>query len=185
MLVKSISDYLTVNEYCLHIDNMNGCFWGEMYDVNTALISIKEDKFSDDEINTLLECEIEFGVVEKGDLIIPLFKIGPDHNPFVYLAPIDPSNPVNNEIIDRFIENRLITFCIAEGKEDNVIIKGLRILGIPDIIRDYVANKWINSLERGGNVFMKYINFVNNVSQENTDLLKLWNKCKKLGSFEE
>lgn len=187
MKVHAINDYLTTNLPCLHInpEEGTGSFMHSMRELNSVIVTIweKEYRRNDNELDFLMNTPIDFGIYEKNGHVMPIIKIGPDENPYLYYLGLNPVDPQEQHTIDLWVESRLIVFCFVEGEKE-LVIRGIRVLGIPDNTRDYLCNKWIDAIEQGVQKYsMKYLNFLK--SFENKAILELWNQAIRMEPFEE
>jgi hypothetical protein len=153
-------------------------------DSDSAVISISEEKFDvkNNEINYLMNTPIEIGAYEKNHHLLLLIKIGPDEDPYIYPMPFDPVSPYNLVTIDKWIESRFIVVSFIEGKTE-LTFRGIRIQGIPNEVRDYVVNNWIDCIKLGSGYTLKYLNFLQSTLQ--IDPLDLWKMGKHFGVLED
>jgi hypothetical protein len=185
MKVNAISDYFTVGYPVLHLmpDEVKGAYLHTLTDTDSVVLSIAEDMFreTDNELEFLMNSTIEIGAYEENNDILLLAKIGPNENPYIYPIPFDSALPENQFIIGKWIESRFIVVTFIDG-EKSPIFRGIRILGIPNEIRDYVANKWIKCIKQGFTYHLKYASFLKSTSD--VDPLELWNRACILGKLE-
>jgi hypothetical protein len=187
MIVKAISGYLATGNPCLHLhpDFQTGAYINEMLDANSVIITIWEEEYRkhDGELDFLMNTPIEFGVYEKNNHVLPIVKIGPSDNPYLYTLPFDPVLPENQRIIDLFTNSRMIVVAFVEGeKEKDYKFRGIRVLGITDEMKIHLVNKWADAIEQGMLYSYKYIDFL---KSSPTDPMVLWDRSVYLGEFEE
>lgn len=187
MNVLSISDYFYVGGKVLHLeqDAEDGAYLQAMHDSNTTVLTIHSNKFRKDHlgIQLLMSQAIEFGVYVSKENILPMIKIG-DIDPYIYTIPFNPVEYKNQSAIDLWAQSRLIVVCFVEGKKE-MHFRGIRILGISDLMRVFVIENWIKALEQGEMYSLKYLNFLNRINDSGLTVEQLWKKSVKLGEFEE
>ncbi|WP_147532309.1 hypothetical protein [Bacillus marasmi] len=186
MIVNAINDYFVKYSPCLHInhDEPTGATMHAMSDVNSVIISVWENQFreNDGELHFLMNTPIEIGVYEKNGHVMPIMKIGPESDPYLYYLPLNPIDPDCQGTMDLWIESRHIVVCFIEGGKE-LSFQGIRVLGIPDELRDFLVNKWIDAIEQGACYGLKYLNFVNGFKGK--DILEVWKEAKRFEELEE
>lgn len=117
----------------------------------------------------------------------PLFKIGPDENPFVFEIPFNPLVDINQVIIDKWLNNKFLILNIIESheKEAASIFKSIRIFTIPDEICLPIAEYWTRGLEGGQRMLLKYHDYHMGILNKEIDSFDLWKQAQKLGALDQ
>lgn len=183
MIVDRITDYLETYSPVSHLapDFVSGAYLHYLADSNSAVLSIKEDHFTDEEMELFMRSPIEIGAYEKNNHLLLLAKIGPIENPFIYTIPFNPVAPISQPAIDRWVASRFIVVCLIEGT-DNQYFRNIRLLGIPQTVMEYAANNWVECIKQGSGYALKYRNFLHSALAN--DPLELWEQSTYLGFLE-
>ncbi|WML52479.1 hypothetical protein RCG17_24415 [Neobacillus sp. PS3-12] len=183
MKVEWVTDYLAEGYPVLHLppNIPYGAYLHFLPGLDSALLSIIEEKFTDYEMDLLMNYPIEIGAFENHQNLLLLAKIGPNEDPFIYTIPLDPVVPLSQPVIDKWIASRILIVTLIAGKEEK-LFRAIRLLGIPNEVPDYTANNWIECITQGSRYSIKYNNFME--STLDIDPLNLWDQSRYLGVLE-